>query len=153
MRLSWSVQAGIAALLLGSCGAQEPDGRDICTLKAIGEDTGALSIDAELSIPKAFISGAEISNGGVTVMHPGCDFPLNAFLAQETVEAIIAEAATFPEERPFISTATAELFVWRFRDGSQEPRLFVMSYHDLAPINKANAPAPSAPRPPRRVTP
>ncbi|WP_143736739.1 hypothetical protein [Erythrobacter dokdonensis] len=122
-------------------------------MKAIGEDTGALSINAELSIPKAAMYGAETSNGGVTVWHPGCDFPLHAFLADDTVETIIAEAVTFPEERPFTSTATAELFVWRFRDDSQKPRFFVLSYRDLAPINTANARAPSAPTPPRHVTP
>ena len=139
MRQVSVVAACIAALPLGSCASQEQDGRDICTLKAVGDETGADSIRVELSIPKALVSGAEISNGGVTVMHPGCDFPMNAVLAQDTSEAIIAEAVSFPEEQPFLSTATAELFVWRFRGGSGEPRFFVISYDDLKPVEHVGA--------------
>ena len=80
------------------------------------------------------MSGAEISNGGVAVLHPDCDFTLNAFLSRETAEAMIVEAAKFPENRPTFSTATAELFIWRFRDGSDEPRFFVTSYYNLQPF-------------------
>ncbi len=90
-----------------------------------------MSIRVELIIPKTAMSGAEISNDGVTVMHPGCDFPMNAFLAHDTSEALIAEAVSFPEGRPYTSTATADLFVWRFNDGSEEPRFFVIGYSDL----------------------
>jgi hypothetical protein len=131
--------ASIAGLSLVSCAAEALDGRDVCTSKAIGDDTGAESITTELLIPKSYISGAEISNGGVAVLHPDCDFALNAFLSEATVETIIAEAAEFPEDRPALSTATAELFIWRFRDSSDEPRFFVISYHNLQPFKTDQA--------------
>jgi len=129
----------IAASALVACEIQEPSGRDKCTLEAIGEETGSHSFRAELWIPKSYQTGAEITNGGIVVLQPGCDFPLNAFFADATANALIEQAASFPEGREYQSPAKAELFIWSFRDESREPRFFVSSFSDLEPAIDADA--------------
>ncbi|RXZ66152.1 hypothetical protein [Pelagerythrobacter rhizovicinus] len=129
----------MAASGLVACEVQDPSGRDRCTLEAIGEETGAHSFNAELLIPKSYQTGAETTNGGIVVLQPGCDFPLNAFFADATANVLIEQAASFPEGREYQSPARAELFIWRFRDGSREPRFFVRSFSDLEPTIDADA--------------
>lgn len=115
------------------------DGREQCTVKAIGKDKGADSLNATLHVPESFMAGAEITNGGISVHQVGCDFTLNAFFARETVEHIIENAPsdTLSKGEGFFRVVDASLSIWKFSDGSGETRFFVTGVRELRPILKA----------------
>ena len=125
-------------IVLGSVACAERDGRDECTLKAVGDQTGAHEFAAELSVPDKYMTGAEISNGGIAVSLPGCDFTLSAFLSSETVDYVIEHAPrqTLTHRDHGSRLVKARLFVWRFRDGSGHPRFFVMQTSDFGALTK-----------------
>jgi hypothetical protein len=89
-----------------------------------------------LRVPDAAISGVEIKNGGVSVHSEDCDFALNAFLSEETVASIIANAPrrTLTDRRHGSRLVAAEMGIWKFSDGSGEPRFFVTSVHSMLPV-------------------
>jgi len=125
-------------MALSGCGSSRNDGGDDCTLRAVGEETGAGSIRATLSVPEQYISGAEITNGGIAVDWDDCDYSLNAFLSNETADYIIASAPTntLTNSEHGTRLVDALLYVWKFQDASGEPRFFVTSVGEMAPINK-----------------
>lgn len=129
-----SFALALAAALLAQGCAAEREGRDVCTLETVGEDTGSQIVSVSLMIPESYVTGAEISNGGILVMNPDCDYALNAFLSDETADYLIDQAQDFrwvhiPSES---KVAEADLYIWRFRDGSQEPRFFVLDVMELS---------------------
>ena len=122
-----------------SCVGEDVDGREQCTVEAIGKETGAGSLEATLQVPESYMSGAEISDGGITVQHNGCDFPLNAFFSQETAERVIEEtpSETLSHHEGYFRVVDASLSIWKFTDGSGETRFFVTGVHEIRPILKA----------------
>ena len=124
--------------MLSGCGSAPKDGGYECTVRAIGEETGADSIRATLNVPDEYISGAEISNGGIVVEWDDCDFPLNAFLSYETATHIIETAPTRTLTNSELGDrlVDAELFIWRFTDGANEPRFFVMAVSGMKPVTE-----------------
>jgi len=87
-------------------------------------------------VPPAYISGAEITNGGVSVGWGDCDFPLNAFFSKETIASIIshAPARTLTDTRYGNRLVEADMAIWKFSDGSGEPRFFVTAVHAMSPV-------------------
>ena len=128
----------IAALSFASlaCGSNEASGAGACTIEAVGRDTGADNLRALLRVPPAYNSGVEVRNGGVSVEWGDCDFPLNAFLSEETVTSVIANAPimTLTDTRHGVRLVEAEMAIWKFTDGSGEPRFFVTRVHSMVPI-------------------
>jgi hypothetical protein len=124
-------------LLTSSCSSQS-DGGDECTLRAIGRETGAAELQVDLQIPSYFVSAAEIRNGGILMFYEDCDYPLNAFLSRETANYLIESAPkqtlTLPEIR--LRLATATLGIWKFKDGSREPRFFVTTVHEVDAVSQ-----------------
>ena len=122
-----------------SCVGGDGDGGDHCTVEAIGKKPGAGILEATLQVPMSHITGAEISNGGISVQHNGCDFPLNAFFSQETVERVIEETPsnTLSHHEGFFRVVDASLYIWKFSDASGETRFFVTGVHEIRPILKA----------------
>ena len=133
MRLALTTVLMVAPAL-AACGSAEPDGADACTIQAVGKETGASNLRATLSVPEAYVSGAEITNGGVTVDVPECDFPLNAFLSDETAVHIIDTAPRNTLTSNGFRLVEADLSIWKFTDGSGEPRFFVTGVHSMSPI-------------------
>lgn len=140
MKAIWILSAALAAV--GGCTGPTVDGREKCTVEAIGRQTGADSLDATLHIPADFLTGVETSDGGITVWHDDCDFPLGAFLSDETAHFIIENApkATLIDKRHFFRLVDASLSIWKFSDGSGETRFFVTAVHEMRPIAKARSP-------------
>ncbi len=128
----------IAALSIASsaCGSDDASGTSACTLEAIGSDTGADSLRATLRVPPANISGAATRNSGVSVEWSGCDFPLNAFFAKETITSIITNAPTetLTDTRHGVRLVEADMAIWKFTDGSNQPRFFVTAVHNMLPV-------------------
>lgn len=85
------------------------------------------------------MTGAEITNGGISVFHRDCDFPLNSFLSHETADFIIQNAPkkTIRHHEGFFRVVDASLSIWKFSDGSGETRFFVTGVPDIRPILKA----------------
>ena len=123
----------IAAASVCGC-APERDGRDICTAQTVGEDTGSEIISVILLVPEYHMTGAEITNGGVLVINPDCEYTLNAFLSDETADYLIHQVKDFRwlHVPSGARVANAELYIWRFRDGSGKPRFFVGSVMDIS---------------------
>ena len=69
----------------------------------------------------------------------GCDFMLNAFISDETARYIIENAPreTLADKLRVFYLVDASLFIWKFTDGSGEPRFFVMRVQEMAPILRA----------------
>ena len=125
--------------LTATCVGEDVDGGEQCTVEAIGKKTGAGSLEATLQVPMSYMSGAEISDGGISVQHSGCDFPLNAFFSKETAERVIEETPsnTLSHHDGFFRVVDASLSIWKFSDASGETRFFVMGVHKMRPILKA----------------
>jgi hypothetical protein len=141
--VKFSFAFGIALLAFASgCAAPEISGREKCTVEAIGRETGAGNLKATLYVPETFLTGVEISDGGVMIFHQGCDFPLNAFLSDETANHIIQNAPrkTLTDKKHFVRLVDASLSIWKFSDGSNETRFFVTRVLELGPISKPRSP-------------
>jgi hypothetical protein len=112
---------------------------DKCTLEAIGKGSGADNIHVTLRVPDQLMHGAEISNGGIIALWEDCDFALNAFISAETADYIIYNTPkrTLTDREHQFRLVDASLFVWKFSDGSGEPRFFVMRVQEMTPITSA----------------
>jgi hypothetical protein len=109
----------------------------VCTQETVGRDLGAEIVTLTLLIPDHHMTGAEISNGGISAWGPKCDFPLNAFFSKETVDYLIRTAADYPVKyRDIDRVAEAEMLIWKFEDGSGESRFFVSSIMSIGPVRK-----------------
>lgn len=129
----------VLAPLSTGCAGPADDGGEICTVEAVGRETGAGSLDATLHVPESFLTGAEISDGGISVLHEDCDFPLNAFFSDETANYVIENAPkeTLSDRERFFRLVDASLSIWKFSDGSGETRFFVTGVQEMRPIVKA----------------
>lgn len=129
----------LALVVIAGCSGPVVDGGEACTVEAVGKETGADGLDTTLHIPVSFMTGAEISNGGISVLHGDCDFPLNAFFSDETSNYIIENAprATLSDNDRFFRLVDASLSIWKFSDGSGETRFFVTAVHEMHPITRA----------------
>jgi hypothetical protein len=138
MKLAASLALG-CLWALDTCAESSPDEQDKCTARALESETGAGQLHADVLVPREFTSGAEISNGGIVLLTPGCDYALNAFLSRETADYIIAQAPlqTLTKSGIDLRLVEGEFFVWKFRDGSGEPRFFIMSVNELSAIKEA----------------
>ncbi|MEE1878507.1 hypothetical protein [Altererythrobacter litoralis] len=139
---SMNMRQALCALLISitaACVGADVDGMEQCTVAAIGKETGAASLNASLDVPETFMMGAEITNGGISVHHDGCDFPLNSFFSKETAEHIIQNAPleTLSHHEGFFRVVDTSLSIWKFSDGSGETRFFVTGVHEMRPILKA----------------
>ena len=116
-------------LAVSACSGLEPSGREKCTRGLLDDTLGGDAITVTLMIPDHYMSGAEISNGGIHAFDGNCDFPVNMFLSFETASKIIADARklSISEPRTGMKLAEAELFIWQFEDGSNQTRFFVTS--------------------------
>lgn len=137
MKSAIKLVLGLMVLSSSSCSPQI-DGGDECTLRAIGEETGAAELKVDLQIPSYFVNGAEIRNGGILMFLEDCDYPLNAFLSLETANYLIESAPTKTLTLPEIQLrlATATLGIWKFKDGSREPRFFVTTVHEVNAVRQ-----------------
>jgi hypothetical protein len=130
----------LTCALLSSCSADPKDSRSACTEETVGRDLGAEIVTLTLLVPDHFMTGAEISNGGIAALSAKCDFALNAFFSNETADQVIRKAAAYPlKHRDLFRVAEAEMLIWKFSDGSGEQRFFVMSLMDMRPAQ--NLPA------------
>lgn len=129
----------ILALVLTGCAKAKVDGSEACTVEAVGMETGAGNLNATLEVPENLLAGAEISNGGISIFHDGCDFPLNSFFSDETARYIIENAPqkTLRHHEGFFRVIEASLSIWKFSDRSGETRFFVTGVHEMRPIPKA----------------
>lgn len=117
-----------------ACSNGESDGRSTCTLQSIGADAGKTSLHATLMVPRTFLSGVEISNGGVHVLGDDCDFVLNASISNESAKYIIEHApkATLWDRATHTRRLVeASLVIWKL---SGESRFFVMGVQEMTPI-------------------
>lgn len=135
------VIACVAVLAVTSaCSNEKHDGRADCTLRAIGAGTGSATLHATLMVPDTLLHGVEISNGGVQVLSDDCDFVLNALISDESANQIIEDApkgTLWDRAAHSRRLVEASLSIWKFSDGSGEPRFFVMGVQDMAPILRA----------------
>ena len=122
-----------------SCVGDDGDSGEHCTVEAIGKVTGAGSLDATLHVPVSYMTGAEFSDGGISVWHNGCDFPLNAIFSQETAERVIKKTPsnTLSHHDGSFRVVDASLSIWKFSDASGETRLFVTGVYEIRPILRA----------------
>ena len=123
----------IACVLLASC--SQPDDRSACTEKSVGRDLGSAVVTLTLLVPDHFMTGVEISNGGILAFGQDCDTVVNAFFSRETANYLIERSANFPLRHTATGStvAQAEMLVWKFDDGSGESRFFVDSVMEVKP--------------------
>lgn len=85
------------------------------------------------------MGGAEISNGGISVLQIECPFVLNAIFSEDTAERVIEEAPanTLTHNKANLRAVAASLFIWEFSDDAGQTRFFVGDVNDMRPILKA----------------
>ncbi|MEO6388727.1 MAG: hypothetical protein ABIT16_12535 [Croceibacterium sp.] len=124
-----------APFIATGCADVAETGLDRCTREAIGSETGADDLRVTLEVPERFTQGVEVSNGGITAWWDDCDFPLNTYMSTETANRIIDGAPKRTlTDRHLLRHVEASLSIFKFSDGSGEPRFFVMRVQDMAPI-------------------
>ena len=136
VRVKRAIASTIGCVLLSSCSGARTDRGSACTSETVGAELGSEIVTLTLLVPDHPMTGAEISNEGITALSPKCDFPLNAFFSRETADHVIRTAAAYPvRHRDYFHVAEAQMLIWKFADGSGESRFFVMSIMELRPMH------------------
>jgi len=123
----------LALLLLSACAGKNTDNIKGCTTETVGTDTGSAIVTLTLLVPDQFMTGAEISNGGVIALGDKCPAALDAMFSRDTAEHVIQIAKDFPLRHSGFHVAQAQMLIWKFKDDSGQTSFFVESLMSVTP--------------------